>query len=333
MLNPDAKLSSDVFAADSNQKPTRDGFGRGVVEAGKHNPRVVVLCADLAESTRAELFQKEFPERFVEMGVAEQNMATVAAGMAAAGKIPFIASYAIFNPGRNYEQIRTTIALNRVPVKICGMHAGVSVGPDGATHQMLEDIGMMRMLPGMTVIVPCDAEEARKAVVAAAKTDGPVYLRFGRAATPVFTTPATPFMIGKAQILYMNQDKGEPGTTVGIIATGSLVYQALRAAESLAKDGIRAIVVNLSTIKPLDEDTILKVAELSGRIVTVEEHQAAGGMGSAVAEFLAEHHPVPMRLLGVKDRFGQSGSPEELLTHYGLDARHIEDAVRALVRI
>ena len=333
MLNPDAKLSSDVFAADSERKPTRDGFGRGVVEAGKHNPRVVVLCADLAESTRAELFQKEFPERFVEMGVAEQNMATVAAGMAAAGKIPFIASYAIFNPGRNYEQIRTTIALNRVPVKICGMHAGVSVGPDGATHQMLEDIGMMRMLPGMTVIVPCDAEEARKAVVAAAKTDGPVYLRFGRAATPVFTTPATPFMIGKAQILYMNQDKGEPGTTVGIIATGSLVYQALCAAKSLAKDGIRAIVVNLSTIKPLDEDTIRKVAELSGRIVTVEEHQAAGGMGSAVAEFLAEHHPVPMRLLGVKDRFGQSGSPEELLTHYGLDARHIEDAVRALVRI
>ena len=233
MLNPDAKLSSDVFAADSKRKPTRDGFGRGVVEAGKHNPRVVVLCADLAESTRAELFQKEFPERFVEMGVAEQNMATVAAGMAAAGKIPFIASYAVFNPGRNYEQIRTTIALNRVPVKICGMHAGVSVGPDGATHQMLEDIGMMRMLPGMTVIVPCDAEEARKAVVAAAKTDGPVYLRFGRAATPVFTTPATPFMIGKALMLWRNRTNSE--TTVGISTTGSLSLQAaLTAAHALA---------------------------------------------------------------------------------------------------
>ncbi len=328
MLNPDAKLSSDVFAADSERKPTRDGFGRGVVEAGKQDPRVVVLCADLAESTRAELFQKEFPERFVEMGVAEQNMATVAAGMAAAGKIPFIASYAVFNPGRNYEQIRTTIALNRVPVKICGMHAGVSVGPDGATHQMLEDIGMMRMLPGMTVIVPCDAEEARKAVVAAAKTDGPVYLRFGRAATPVFTTPATPFMIGKALMLWESD-----APKVAILSTGSLSYAALTAAHALAADGIESIVLHVSSVKPLDREAVLDAARRAGRVVTVEEHQAAGGFGSAVAEFLAEHHPVPMRLLGVKDRFGQSGSPEELLTHYGLDARHIEDAVRALVRI
>src|ERR1035437_4918433 len=198
MLNTDAHLSAKVFADDIPKAPTRDGFGIGVVEAGKADARVVVLCADLAESTRAEQFQKEFPERFIEMGVAEQNMATVAAGMAEAGKIPFIASYAAFSPGRNYEQIRTTIALNRMPVKICGMHSGVSVGPDGATHQMLEDIGMMRMLPGMTVIVPGDAEEARKAVVAAAKTDAPVYLRFGRAATPVFTTSETPFQIGKS---------------------------------------------------------------------------------------------------------------------------------------
>ncbi len=202
MLNQDAHLSEDVFADDVRQAPTRDGFGTGVVEAGKANANVVVLCADLKESTRAEEFEKVFPGRFIEMGVAEQNMATVGSGMAAAGKIPFIASYAMFNPGRNYEQIRTTVALNRVPVKVCGMHAGVSVGPDGATHQMLEDIALMRVIPGMTVIAPGDAEEARKAVIAAASTDGPVYLRFGRAATPIFTTKETPFQIGKALMLW-----------------------------------------------------------------------------------------------------------------------------------
>src|SRR3990167_3809170 len=219
MINSDAKLSEKVFTDDILQTPTRDGFGHGVVEAGKADARVVVLCGDLAESTRAEWFQKEFPERFIELGVAEKNMATVAAGMAAAGTIPFIASYAVFSPGRNYEQIRTTVALNQRPVKICGMHAGVSVGPDGATHQMLEDIGMMRMLPGMTVIVPGDAEEARKAVVAAAKMDGPVYLRFGRDATPVFTTSETPFQIGKALTLWESEKP-----QVEILSTGSVSY-------------------------------------------------------------------------------------------------------------
>ncbi len=328
MLNLGAHLSAEAFTADIKTAPTRDGFGRGVVEAGKTDPRVVVLCADLTESTRAELFKKEFPERFVEMGVAEQNMATVASGMAAAGKIPFIASYAVFNPGRNYEQIRTTIALNRVPVKICGMHAGVSVGLDGATHQMLEDVGMMRMLPGMTVIVPSDAEEARKAVVAAAKTDGPVYLRFGRAATPVFTTPETPFQIGKALTLWESD-----APKVAIFSTGSLSYAALTAAHVLAADDIESTVLHVSSVKPLDEGAVLAAARKAGRVVTVEEHQVAGGFGSAVAEFLAEHHPVPMRLLGVEDQFGQSGSPEELLAHYGLDALHIENAVRAFVHI
>lgn len=328
MLNQDAKLSKKMFTADIEKAPTRDGFGRGVVEAGKADPRVVVLCADLAESTRAEWFQKEFPERFVELGVAEQNMATVAAGMAAAGKIPFIASYAVFNPGRNYEQIRTTIALNRSNVKICGMHAGVSVGPDGATHQMLEDIGMMRMLPGMTVIVPGDAEEARRAVVAAAKTNGPVYLRFGRAATPVFTTPETPFQIGKALMLWESD-----APTVAILSTGSLSYAALTAARALAGNGIESIVLHISSVKPLDTEAVLDAARRAGRVITVEEHQAAGGFGSAIAEFLAEHHPVPMRLLGVEDQFGQSGSPEELLTHYRLDDSHIENAARALVRV
>ena len=328
MLNPDAKLSAKIFADDIEKAPTRDGFGKGAVEAGKADPRVVVLCADLAESTRTDWFQKEFPERFVEMGVAEQNMATVASGMAAAGKIPFIASYAVFNPGRNYEQIRTTIALNQVPVKICGMHAGVSVGPDGATHQMLEDIGMMRMLPGMTVIAPGDAEEARKAVVAAAKTDGPVYIRFSRSATPVFTTSDTPFVIGKATMLWKSD-----APKVAILSTGSVGYAALTAARALSEKGIESIVLHVPTIKPLDEEAVLAAAKLAGRVVTVEEHQAAGGFGSAVAEFLSQHHSVPMRLLGIADQFGQSGSPDELLAHYGLDTFHIEEVARAFVRI
>ncbi len=327
MLNSDVKLSADIFADTLEKASTRDGFGKGAVEAGKNDLRIVVLCADLAESTRAEWFQKEFPERFVEMGVAEQNMATVAAGMAAAGKIPFITSYAAFNPGRNYEQIRTTIALNRMPVKICGMHAGVSVGPDGATHQMLEDIGLMRMLPGMTVIVPGDAEEARKAVIAAAKTDGPVYIRFGRTATPVFTTSATPFMIGKAIVLW-KADKPK----VAILSTGSLSYSALMAAQALSADGIESIVLHVPTVKPLDEEMVLDAARHVGCVVTVEEHQAAGGFGSAIAELLSQHHPVPMRLLGIADTFGQSGEPDQLLAHYGLDTLHIQAAARALIK-
>lgn len=328
MPNADAQLSAKLFADDIPKAPTRDGFGTGTIEAGKADSRVVVLCADLAESTRAEWFQKEFPERFIEMGVAEQNMAAVAAGMAETGKIPFIASYAAFNPGRNYEHIRTTIALNRVPVKICGMHAGVSVGPDGATHQMLEDIGLMRMLPGMTVIAPGDAEEARKAVVAAAKTVGPVYLRFGRAATPVFTTSDTPFAIGKALTLFTSD-----APKVAILSTGSLSYTALVAAKALAAEGIGTIVVHIPTIKPLDTEAVLDAATRAGRVITVEEHQAAGGFGSAVAEFLAEHHPVPIKRLGINDQFGQSGTPDELLAHYGLDAAHIQEAARAILSV
>ena len=300
------------------------------MEAGKADPRVVVLCADLKESTRAEWFEKEFPERFIEMGVAEQNMATVASGMAAAGKIPFIASYACFSPGRNYEQIRTTIALNNMPVKVCGMHAGVSVGPDGATHQMLEDIGMMRMLPRMTVICPGDAEEARKAVVAAAATEGPVYLRFGRAATPVFTTVATPFVIGKALILWRPEDGGrEP--EVAIMATGALSYQALLAARALAEEGIGTLVLHVPTIKPLDAEAVIAAAKRAGSVITIEEHQVAGGFGSAIAELLSEKHPVPVKRFGIQDQFGQSGTPEELLAHYGLDAAHIRDAVRGMI--
>lgn len=328
MLNERAHLSKNVFTSDISTAPTRDGFGAGTVEAGKADPRVVVLCADLSESTRAEWFQKEFPERFIELGVAEQNMAAVGSGMAAAGKVPFIASYAAFNPGRNYEHIRTTIALNQANVKVCGMHAGVSVGPDGATHQMLEDIGLMRMLPGMVVIAPADSEEARKAVVAAAEYDGPVYLRFGRAATPVFTTAETPFGIGKALTLFAPE-----APRVALLSTGSLSYAALVAAKELEADGIGAIVLHIPTIKPLDTEAVLDAARKAGRVLTLEEHQAAGGFGSAIAEFLSEAHPVPLKRLGVADRFGQSGSPDELLAHYGLDAAHIADAARALVRV
>lgn len=328
MHNPAAKLSKFAFSSQAEKLSTRDGFGKGVVEAGKKDSRIVVLCADLAESTRADWFEKEFPDRFIEMGVAEQNMATVASGLAAAGKIPFIASYAVFSPGRNYEQIRTTIALNQMPVKICGMHAGVSVGPDGATHQMLEDIGMMRMLPGMTVVVPGDAEEARKAVVAAAQLPGPAYIRFGRTPTPVFTTSETPFQIGKALVLWES-----PHPKVAILSTGSLSHAALMSAQALSKEGVASIVLHVPSVKPLDAEAVLRVAQQTGRVVTVEEHQVAGGLGSAIAEFLAEHHPVPMRLLGVKDQFGQSGSPEELLAQYGLGTLHIADAARALTRV
>jgi transketolase len=326
MLNIDAKLSAKIFTDDIEKRATRDGFGAGVVEAGKADDRIVLLCADVKESTRAEEFEKIFPERFIEMGVAEQNMAGVAAGMAAAGKIPFIASYAIFSPGRNYEQIRTDIALNNMPVKICGMHAGVSVGADGATHQMLEDIGMMRMLPGMTVLVPGDAEEARKAVIAAAKTNGPVYIRFGRAATPIFTTAETPFEIGKALTLWQSENP-----KVAILSTGSLSYVALVAANELSKNGVESSVLHFPTVKPLDEEAILNAAKQASRVVTIEEHQIAGGFGSSIAEFLSEKYPVPIKRIGVNDQFGQSGEPDELLAHYGLDASHIEEAVRVFL--
>ena len=325
MINANAKLSEKIFSADIDRKPTRDGFGTGVVEAGKQNQNVVVLCADLKESTRADAFEKAYPDRFIEMGVAEQNMATVAAGMAAAGKIPFITSYAAFSPGRNYEQIRTTIALNNVPVKVCGMHAGVSVGPDGATHQMLEDVGMMRMLPGMTVIVPADAVEAHKAVVAVSVNNTQTYLRFGRAPAAIFTTSETPFEVGKALMLW---ESSEP--SVAIVATGPLSYQSLLAAKNLEAKGIGSIVLHFATIKPLDGDALRAVAARVKGIVTVEEHQAAGGFGSAVAEFISQNCPLPLKIMGVQDQFGQSGTPDELLEHYGLGVINIQNAAEAL---
>jgi transketolase len=333
MINAKAKLVENVFDKNIEQKPTRDGFGTGTVEAGKTDPNVVVLCADLAESTRAEWFQKEFPDRFVEMGIAEQNMAATAAGFALAGKVPFIASYAAFSPGRNYEQIRTTAALNNLPVKIGGMHAGVSVGPDGATHQMLEDIGLMRMLPRMVVLNPIDAEEARKAVVAAAQTKDPTYIRFGRSPVPLVTTAETPFEIGKAQVLWESTGDGEEKKSpkVTFISTGSMSSTALQAARALEADGIGSIVLHVATIKPLDVDAVVAAAKRTGKVITIEEHQIAGGFGSAIAECLSEHYPVPITRLGVHDVFGQSGTPEELLEYYGLSAAHIAEVARTLV--
>ena len=326
MLNLDAHLSPNVFDAPT-MASTREGFGKGSVEAGKADSRVVVLSADLAESTQAHHFQKAFPERFVQVGVAEQNLATVAAGMANYGKIPFFTSYATFSPGRNWEQIRTTIALNDLPAKICGMHAGVSVGPDGATHQALEDIALMRVLPKMTVLYPCDSEEGRKATLAAAASPGPVYLRFARDKSPIMTTAETPFTIGKAIPFW----RSASGSSVLICSTGPLTYNALMAAKALEEEGIGTTVLNIHTIKPLDEETLLKEVATAGAVVSVEEHQIAGGLGGAIAELLARTLPAPMEFVGVHDRYGQSGEPKELVEYYGMGVSHIVDAAKKVI--
>lgn len=305
--------------------PTRDGYGKGIVRAGEKDQRVVVLCADLAESTRSHWFKEKYPERFIEVGVAEQNMATVAAGMANYGKISFISSYAAFSPGRNNEQIRTTISLNNLPVKIAGAHAGISVGPDGATHQALEDMALMRVQPNMVVISPCDALEAEKATFEAAFNDKPTYIRLGREKSPVFTTDKMPFKIGKAVVLREGKD-------VTIIACGPLVYEALLAAQALEKEGIDAEVINNHTIKPLDQKTLLGSVKKTGVVVTVEEHQIAGGMGSAVAELLVQHMAAPMEMVGMKDTFGQSGTPEELYKFFELTHPHIAAAAKKVIK-
>ncbi|MDD4988860.1 MAG: transketolase C-terminal domain-containing protein [Candidatus Pacebacteria bacterium] len=324
MFNSSAKLNSKIFDKDVEQVPIRKGFGQGLLQAGTDNERVVALCADLTESAHVKLFADKFPERFVQVGITEQSMASVASGMAAMGKIPFIASYAMFSPGRNWEQIRTTIAYNDRPVKIAGSHAGVSVGPDGGTHQAIEDIALTRVIPNMVVISPCDAIEAKKATIAIAKTNTPVYLRLAREKTPIITTEDTPFEIGKAQVFYAPEKKAQ----VGIIATGALVARALRVAHDLSDKGIAVKVLNLATIKPLDHEAILNLAKETGAIVTVEEHQIAGGMGSAVAECLAKWLPTPQEFIGVKDLFGQSGTMEELIKHYEMDEIAIEKAVK-----
>lgn len=305
-------------------EPIRKGFGRGLLEAGKIDENVVACCADLTDSTQMSLFKNEFPGRFVEIGVAEQNLVTVGSGLAAMGKVPFVSSYAAFSPGRNWEQIRTTICLNDRPVKVVGSHAGVSVGPDGATHQMLEDLALMRVLPNMVVIAPCDSVEAQKATLAMAKDKRPNYLRLAREATPIITTPETPFEIGPAYVFKEGKD-------VTIIATGTMTYQAVLAAEELKKDAIEAEVVHVPTIKPLDKQTIVNSVKKTGAVVTAEEGQIIGGLGGAIAELLSEEHPAPLKRIGMQDRFGESGAPDELLEHFGLDAKHIRLAAHAAI--
>lgn len=327
MINEEVKLNPKLFDEDVEMKPTRDGYGEGLVKAGDENPNVVALCADVTDSTRTEAFAKKFPDRFFECGVAEQNMATIAAGFGISGKIPFIASYATFSPGRNWEQIRTTVAYNDSNVKIAGHHAGISVGPDGATHQATEDIAIMRAMPNMKVIVPCDAIEAKKATVAAAKMWGPVYLRFGREKSAVVTMEKTPFKPGNAEIFWHS---ARP--QVLIVACGMLVYNTLLAARELEKEKIGTVVLNSHTIKPLDEKQIVELAGKYGAVVTVEEHQIAGGLGGAVAEALAKKYPVPMEFVGMKDTFGESGPPHELLEKYGMGIKDIKEAVKKVLK-
>ena len=336
-INPNSKLVPNVLDLKSLEgEATRKGFGEGLLEAGEKDPRVVGLCADLTESTKMDLFAKKFPERFIEMGVAEQNLATVASGLANYGKIPYISSYAMFSPGRNWEQIRTTIGYNNVPVKIIGSHTGVSVGPDGATHQALEDMAIMRAIPNMTIFAPCDVHEGKKAALAALEVDGPVYIRYTREKTPVFTTADTPFVTGRAEVYF---DSGSPDVESGrarldvaIVACGPLVHNALLAAAELEKEGLKVRVINNATIKPMDEETIVKAARDAGAVVTVEEHQVHGGMGSRVAEILAANQPVPIEFIGAQNRYGESGEPNELIEHFGMGVSHIIAAAKKLIQ-
>lgn len=325
MLSAQAHLKKNVFSKDIETAPVRDGFGVGLVELGETNPDVVVLCADLSVSTRAAKFRDKFPERFFEMGIQEQNMANVAVGLALNGKIPFIATYAVFSPGRNWDQIRISGCYNQANVKYVGAHSGISVGPDGATHQAMEDIALTRVLPGMTVLVPADMEEARKIVHAAATIKGPVYFRFGRAPTPIFTTNKTPFSVGKALVLKEGKD-------VAIIGAGPIVHSALLAADRLIEQGISCRVINSPSVKPLDQDTIEQAARDCGAVVTCEEHQTMGGVGSAIAEYLAGTYPVPMEFVGMHDSFGESGEPAQLLKKYHMDADGIVNAVKKVLK-
>lgn len=317
------KLAKNIFDS-PDRVPQRNGYGDGVVEAGKENDNVVVLCCDLTESTRSAAFRKAFPDRFVEIGIAEQNMAGIAAGMSFSGKIPYISSYAAFSPGRNWDQLRVSVCYSNANVKIMGAHAGISVGPDGATHQAMEDIAITRCLPNMTVVVPCDYWEAKKATISMAGIAGPVYMRFGREKVPVVTTEKTPFKIGRAETFRDGED-------VSVIACGSLVYEALIAAKKLEKENVDVRVINCHTIKPIDIKTIIKAAKETGAIVTAEEHQVHGGLGSAVSEVVSKHHPVPMDYVAVMDRFGESGEPDELMRKFGVKSPNIVKAIKKVL--
>jgi len=321
----DLHLVPDVLSDKLVVEPIRKGFGKGLVEAGKLNDQIVAACADLTESTQMHLFRDAFPDRYIEIGVAEQNLVTVASGLAAMGKIPFVSSYAAFSPGRNWEQIRTTICLNDRPVKIIGSHAGISVGPDGATHQMLEDIALMRVLPNMVVLAPCDSIEAEKLTMLMAADNRPNYMRVAREGTPIITTASTPLEIGKAYVFV-------PGDDITIIATGTMTYQAMVAAKLLSKEGISAEVLHVPTIKPLDSVTILSSVQKTKRVITVEEAQINGGLGGAICELLSEEYPVPIKRVGMRDHFGESGTTIELLEKFGLTGRHIAAEAEKLIK-
>lgn len=326
MLNPNLKLNPKIFDEDVEIKPTRAGYGDGLVLLGEQNPNVVALSADVTESTHAHKFAQKFPERFFQCGVAEQNMAAIAAGLGVSGKIPFISSYATFSPGKNWETIRTTIIYNQSNVKIAGHHAGIMTGPDGATHQATEDIAITRCWPDIKVVVACDAIEAKKATMDAAKIDGPFYLRFSRDKTPIITTEDTPFETGKIPIFWTTKNP-----VCSILATGYMMYYSLLAAKELEQEGIPVLVANVSTIKPLDQNSILSIAEQTGSIVTVEDHQVGGGMGSAIAEFLAKTTPSPIEFIGVQDTFAESGKPTELIEKYGMGKSSIMEAVKRVI--
>ena len=324
MLNEQQKLNPKIGQSDVELVPSRNGFGEGLLFLGEHNPEVVALTADLAESTRVLDFAKKYPERFVECGVAEQNMMGVAAGMALTGKTSFVASYATFSPGRSWDQLRVAVAYSMANVKVAGSHTGLSVGPDGATHQALEDIAITRVLPNLTVVVPCDLIEARKTTVALGTTAGPAYFRLGREKTAVMTTEESPFAVGKASVFKEGKD-------VAIIASGPILYNGLLAAQELEKEGISVLAINNHTIKPMDVETITWAAKLTGAVVTLEEHQTMGGAGSAVAEVLAEHYPVPIEMIGMPNSFGESGNPDELIKKFGMDKDAIVAAVRKVL--
>lgn len=309
----------------TEKQDTRSGFGAGLLELGKKNKDVVALCADLTGSLKMNAFEEAFPERFFQVGIAEANMMGLAAGMTIGGKIPYTGTFANFSTGRVYDQIRQSIAYSGKNVKICASHAGLTLGEDGATHQILEDIGLMKMLPGMTVINPCDFNQTKAATLAIAEHNGPVYLRFGRPKVPVFTSADQPFEIGKAWIV-------NPGTQVTIIATGHLVWEAIQAGERLAEAGIDAEIINIHTIKPLDEDTIIRSLKKTGCVVTAEEHNRLGGLGDSVAQVLSRHFPAPQEYIAVDDSFGESGVPEQLMEKYGLNAEHIVAAVEKVLK-
>lgn len=304
---------------------TRSGFGQGLLEAGKRNQNVVALCADLTESVKMGAFKEAFPERFFQIGISEANMVGVASGLALSGKVPFIGSFAAFSTGRVYDQIRQSVAYSNTNVKIAGSHAGITLGEDGATHQILEDIGLMKMLPNMVVINPCDYNQTVQATIAAAEHVGPVYIRFGRPKVPIFISEDTPFQIGKA--LMINE-----GKDVTILATGHLVWEAIQAGEMLAEKGIDAEIINIHTIKPLDKEAILKSVAKTGCVVTCEEHQYNGGLGDSVAQLLAQNNPKPIEYVGIDDKFGESGKPEDLMVKYGLKSQDIVEAVEKVIK-